>query len=104
MTPAPTTLAEVLAVLRAHEAELRARGVTRLSVFGSTARGEAGPDSDVDLAAVVDPAARIGIVEIDRLEEWCASLLTKEVDLITEPQRWKPRLQAEIETDRVVAF
>ncbi len=34
----------------AHEAEIRAQGVTRLAVFGSMARNEARPDSDVDLS------------------------------------------------------
>jgi hypothetical protein len=38
----------VLRILRQQEPTLRARGVTRLRLFGSMARGEAGPDSDVD--------------------------------------------------------
>ena len=45
------TRADVLRVLRAHEAELRAMGIERLDLFGSFARDEAGPDSDVDLYA-----------------------------------------------------
>jgi predicted nucleotidyltransferase len=35
--------------LKAHEAALRQLGVQRLFLFGSTARGEAGDTSDVDL-------------------------------------------------------
>jgi predicted nucleotidyltransferase len=35
--------------LRQHEAELKQLGVEHLFLFGSTAREEAGPDSDVDL-------------------------------------------------------
>ena len=35
--------------LKAHEAELRRLGVQRLWLFGSTARGDARPESDVDL-------------------------------------------------------
>ena len=35
--------------LKAHEAELRRLGVQHLWLFGSTARGDARPDSDVDL-------------------------------------------------------
>jgi predicted nucleotidyltransferase len=41
---------ELLQVLRAHEAELRARGVDTLTLFGSMARGAATGTSDVDLA------------------------------------------------------
>jgi predicted nucleotidyltransferase len=40
----------LLAVLRAQEAELRARGVETLTLFGSIARGDATGASDVDLA------------------------------------------------------
>ena len=44
-------LEDVRKALVAHEAELKANGVKSLAVFGSVARGEAGPDSDVDLLA-----------------------------------------------------
>jgi uncharacterized protein len=40
---------EAIARLREHEAELKALGVQRLYLFGSTASGEAGTESDVDL-------------------------------------------------------
>jgi predicted nucleotidyltransferase len=43
-----------LATLRRYEAELKAAGIVRLSLFGSTARGEASPESDVDLMAEFD--------------------------------------------------
>jgi hypothetical protein len=41
----------VITALRAHESELRAAGVVRLSLFGSTARGEARPGSDIVASA-----------------------------------------------------
>jgi predicted nucleotidyltransferase len=40
---------DAITKLRAHEAELRELGVEHLYLFGSTARGEAREDSDVDL-------------------------------------------------------
>lgn len=46
--------ADAIARLKAHEAELRAMGVTGLSLFGSVARGEARPGSDVDVVARLD--------------------------------------------------
>ena len=58
-----------IARLRAHEAELRAMGVSGLSLFGSVARGEAGPDSDVDLAARFDPAAEVGMFKYGAILE-----------------------------------
>lgn len=39
----------VINLLRAHEKELRSAGIVHLRVFGSVARGEASPSSDVDL-------------------------------------------------------
>jgi predicted nucleotidyltransferase len=58
----------VLAILRAHEAELRAAGIRRLSLFGSVARGDDEAESDVDLAAELDPEARIGLFALAALE------------------------------------
>ena len=40
---------QVIAILRAHEAELRSAGVESVSLFGSVARGEPFPQ-DVDVA------------------------------------------------------
>ena len=48
---------EAIATLKRHEAELRRLGVEHLYLFGSTARGEAGPDSDIDLLVVLDDDA-----------------------------------------------
>ena len=41
-------------ILREHRAELDAMGVRSLSIFGSVARDEAGPESDVDLLVEFD--------------------------------------------------
>jgi predicted nucleotidyltransferase len=46
----------VIETLRLHEPELRAAGIVHLRLFGSVARGEASPESDVDLMA--DPIVR----------------------------------------------
>jgi hypothetical protein len=49
--------ADVIATLRAHEAELRSAGVQLLSVFGSVARGDATDASDVDVVIRLSPEA-----------------------------------------------
>ena len=94
---------DVIATLRAHEVELRAAGIKRLSLFGSVARGDAGPDSDVDLVAELDRAARIDLVRLVGLERQIGDLLGRKVDLLPEPIE-KPRLRANIERDRKLAF
>src|SRR5580698_1095577 len=53
----PPDLADILRRLREQEAALRREGVADLWVFGSVARGEAGPDSDVDIAVAFAPEA-----------------------------------------------
>lgn len=99
-----TDMAEqVVATLRAHEAELRAAGITRLSLFGSIARGDAEADSDVDLAVEFDPAARMDLFRLMGLERRLAELLGLRVDLLPEPVE-KQRLQANIDRDRRCAF
>ena len=94
---------DVIAILRAHELELRAAGIRRASLFGSVARGDAGPESDVDLAMELDREARIDLVRLIDLEERIGDLLGRKVDLLPEPVE-KPRLRANIERDRKLAF
>jgi hypothetical protein len=60
----------IVVLLRAHAEDIRGRGVTRLALFGSTARGEAGPSSDVDLLIEVDPHARFTLVDLAGLERF----------------------------------
>lgn len=92
-----------IARLKAHEAELRAMGVSTLALFGSTARGDARPGSDIDLAARFDPAAKVGMVKYGTILERLRTLLSAPVDLIGEPAR-TPRMQAEIDRDRTPVF
>jgi len=93
----------VLKRLRAHEAELKAMGVARLSLFGSVARGDAGPGSDVDLAAEFDRSRPFGIFQFAAVEGRLRDLMGYPVDLVGEPAR-KPRMQQAIDRDRVRAF
>lgn len=58
-------------------------GVAELSVFGSMARGDGGPESDVDLLYVFEPDARIGWNIVD-LEDELSELFGREVDLVSK--------------------
>ncbi|HEX8444119.1 MAG TPA: type II toxin-antitoxin system ParD family antitoxin [Allosphingosinicella sp.] len=99
----PVTREQVVERLRAHEAELKDMGVERLSLFGSVARGEARAGSDVDLAAELDRSRKIDLFHYGAIAERLEALLGVKVDLLTEPAR-KPRMQAEIDRDRVNVF
>jgi uncharacterized protein len=89
--------------LRAHEAELKAMGVARLSLFGSVARGEAGPRSDVDLAAEIDPDRQMGLFRFEVLRERIEDMLGAPVDLLREPIG-RARLRTRVDKDRVHVF
>ena len=102
-TAEAVTAEQVIAVLRAHEPRLRAAGIRALSVFGSVARGEARPDSDIDLAAEFDPAAKMDLISLVGLERELTDLLGREVQILPEPIK-KPRLREEVERDRVRAY
>jgi hypothetical protein len=103
-TTTTTNMAEqVIATLRAHEAELRRAGIRHLSLFGSVARGDAAVDSDVDLVVELDPEAHIGLFGLAALERRLAELVGRPVDLLPEPIE-KPRLRANIDQDRRRAF
>jgi uncharacterized protein len=97
------TAEQVIATLRAHEAELRQAGLRSLSLFGSVARGETEADSDIDLAAEFDPAARMDLLQLSALERRIAELVGRPVDLLPEPVE-KRRLQESINQDRRRAF
>ena len=51
----------VIAILRAHRDELEQLGVKHAGVFGSVARGEAGPQSDIDIAIDLDEERLPGV-------------------------------------------
>ena len=97
------TAERVIATLRAHEAELRRAGLRSVSLFGSVARGETETDSDIDLAAEFDPAARMDLLQLTALERRIAELLGSPVDLLPEPAE-KSRLQDQINRDGLRAF
>ena len=101
-TLAPQALAErerVLRVLRAHEAEIRAQGVTRLRMFGSMARGEAGPKSDVDLIADIDRGVKFSLIQY-----FLADLVGRKVEVGTSLVNARPRIRQRIEGDLVEVF
>lgn len=94
---------QVVSKLREHERELKAAGVVRLSLFGSLARGEGRPDSDVDLLAAFDESMRISLLDVAGIEIQIAELLGQKVDLVEEGTL-KPRVQQSVAAEAVRAF
>ena len=93
---------DVIAALRAHEPELRAAGVVRLLLFGSTARDEARVDSDIDLLAAFDDRP-LSLLDVIGIENRIADLLGRPVDLIEEGAM-PPRARQSANREAVRAF
>ena len=60
----------------------RRHGVLRLRVFGSWARGDAGPDSDLDLLVNVEPGT--SLLDMIGLQQDLEDLVGSKVDVLTE--------------------
>jgi len=71
----------VIDKLRAHEAELRAEGISHVYLFGSVARGEADENSDVDLFYDYDPR-RFGFIQFMRIRELAPRIFGQPVDIM----------------------
>ena len=62
----------------------RRRNVRRLSLFGSVLKGNARPDSDVDLLVEFSPAAKPSLLDVAAIEQELSALLAgRRVDLRT---------------------
>ena len=96
-------LDSVLDALRAHEAELRRFGVSHAAVFGSVARGEARPDSDIDVLVELDPEHPMGIFEYARLKLYINTILNGGGDVVNR-KMIKPLLRDSILHDAIHAF
>jgi uncharacterized protein len=75
-----------------------AHGVKNLRVFGSVARGEDRPDSDVDLLADLPPG--LSLFGLGRVEANLEAILGSRVDLIPAADL-KPGIRAQVERDLV---
>lgn len=94
---------DVIKVLRRHESDLRARGIIHAALFGSIARGEAGPKSDIDILIELDPGLSLDIFAYAGLKRHVASLFRGRVDVVNK-EALKPLLREPVSADAVYAF
>lgn len=92
----------VIEKLRAHEAELRAEGLSHVFLFGSVARGEATEKSDVDLFYDYH-APRFSLIDVVRVQERLSELLGRKVDAMTRGSV-HPRIRRRVETEAIQVF
>ena len=91
---------EILQLLATHRTDLERFGVKSVAVFGSAARGELSPQSDIDL--LVEFNRPVGLFAFFDLKQYLESLLKRRVDLTT-PEALKPQLRDQILSEAVRA-
>ena len=94
---------DALAILRRHESDLRARGVRRAALFGSLARGDSHPDSDIDIMIEIEPDAQITVFDYADLKHYIAGLIDGRADVVSR-EALKPHLAPAATVDAIYAF
>ena len=88
--------------LKQHEADLKRLGVEHLYMFGSTVRGEAKDDSDVDLFFDYQ-RGKLGLFELMDVKEYAANILGHKTDIMTRDSLHRT-LRQQIEETAIRVF
>jgi predicted nucleotidyltransferase len=93
----------VIRKIRDHEAGLRALGVTKLWLFGSLARGDARPDSDVDVLIDIVSGRKFSLLDLAEVRLALCDLLERDAGVVIR-EDLRPRFRDRIADDLVEAF
>ena len=94
---------ETIQALAGSADQMRKLGATGLYLFGSAARDELRPDSDIDMFIDYDPDSDFSFVELVRLQQLAEAKLQREVDLTTR-DGLHPMLREAIERSSIKVF
>jgi len=75
---------DAIALLLSHADEIRAAGVAHVSLFGSIARDEGGPASDIDLVVGGPPERPMTLFSMARAQAVLERIFRREVDLTSQ--------------------
>ena len=89
--------------LKSAEVALRARGVDHAALFGSVARGEAGPDSDIDILVDLNPDVVRTMFDYAGVKGYIAEMFDGAVDVV-DREGLKPHVRPSAISDAVYAF
>ncbi len=94
---------DIIATLKQNEEALRSKGVAHAALFGSRARGDARPGSDIDIMIEIAPDAPIGVFEYVAIAQYIADLFPVPVDVANRSQL-KPLVRPNAERTAIYAF
>lgn len=95
------TQSECLKILTENKSYLQSEyGVTGIILFGSTARGDQRPDSDIDILVDMPPK----IFLMSGLKQYLEKILNSSVDLVRRHAHLSPRFLNQVEKDAITIF
>jgi predicted nucleotidyltransferase len=99
----PMEKQDILARLREHQAVLKAQGVSHAALFGSRARGDARPDSDIDILVEIAPEVRMDVFKYVGIVHSIEDLFPVRVD-VSNRIALKPHVRPTAEREAIYAF
>src|SRR5688572_17881856 len=94
---------DAIAILRQNADALKARGVCHAALFGSVARNEAGPASDLDIMIELAPDAKLNAFDYAGLKSYINSLFPGRVDVVNRAAL-KTYVRGPAESDAIYVF
>ena len=97
------TREEIIAKLKEHAPAIKAEGVTKLAIFGSRARGDERPDSDLDVLIEVEADSKFSLLNLSGV-----ALMVEEATglpaQVTMRRSLEPRMAERIADDVIEVF
>lgn len=94
---------DAVKVVKENAQAIRGHGVAHLALFGSIARGDTHPDSDIDVVVDLEPGRKFSLLDLSGLRLLLYELFGQETDVVIR-EDLKPKFRARIAADEVSVF